>query len=330
MHAGWIGVQLFFVLSGFLITGNLLDTQRASNYYGSFIARRALRILPLYYGVLVLTFIVVPALGVTPTRLAETSQHQIWLWTFLTNWFAPGGAAVFGFGHFWSLAIEEQFYLVWPMTIRRLSPRQVLALCGCIAICAFLVRFLMVHTGSSDGAIYMFTYSRMDALACGAAAAAIFRIQEFRRYFAQRVRSFTVATAVMLAIGAAFTRGYFSDDRTCQVYGFSLLAVGFAVFVLAGAVSNASTGWTYRLLTLKPLRLVGKYSYGMYIFHMPLHVFITSLAFRYIVPHPSDDLIFLYIVAVTFISFILAALSYELFEKRFLQLRVMFKPAQPV
>jgi len=125
MHAGWIGVQLFFVLSGFLITGNLLDTRGSANYYRAFIGRRALRILPLYYGVLLVTFVLVPLLGSMPEKLQETAPNQVWLWTFLLNWSAPYGHTVVGFGHFWSLAVEEQFYLLWPFVVARCGPRQV-------------------------------------------------------------------------------------------------------------------------------------------------------------------------------------------------------------
>ncbi len=117
VHLGWIGVGLFFALSGFLITGSLLDTQRASNYFHVFYARRALRILPLYYTVLILLLIIAPALHNGPTLLRATLPEQLSLWLFIVNW---THSAPYGFGHFWSLAVEEQFYIFWPFIVHRL------------------------------------------------------------------------------------------------------------------------------------------------------------------------------------------------------------------
>src|SRR5262245_39580963 len=113
-HAGWIGVQLFFVLSGFLITRNLLDSRAADNYFQSFYWRRVLRIFPLYYLTLIAGLVIAPRLFQFPSGALASLQNQAWLWTFLSNWTQPLGLEVSGFSHFWSLAIEEQFYLVWP------------------------------------------------------------------------------------------------------------------------------------------------------------------------------------------------------------------------
>src|SRR4029077_5645891 len=127
---GWAGVQLFFVLSGFLISGALLDTQNSPRYYRSFYARRVLRILPLYYGALVVTFLVLTPLRLAPAETLHSQQHQIWLWTFLSNWTDPQGLVVVGFAHFWSLAVEERFYLLWAMALARLRAAGVLQVCG--------------------------------------------------------------------------------------------------------------------------------------------------------------------------------------------------------
>jgi len=126
IHDGWAGVTLFFVLSGFLITGNLLDTRGSQNYFSNFYARRSLRILPLYYGTLVLFFVVLPMLGAMPDALTTTAHRQWSLWLFVSNWTDPSNGGVLGFLHFWSLAIEEQFYLVWPLIVLFLDASGVL------------------------------------------------------------------------------------------------------------------------------------------------------------------------------------------------------------
>ncbi|HZJ61945.1 MAG TPA: acyltransferase [Kofleriaceae bacterium] len=121
---GWVGVQLFFVLSGYLISGILLDTRGAPGYYRAFFGRRVLRIFPLYYGVLFLCLVLLPVLGLAPDALLADRRHSVWLWTYLINWAEPLGAAIAVFPHFWSLAVEEQFYLVWPFVVSRTPPRR--------------------------------------------------------------------------------------------------------------------------------------------------------------------------------------------------------------
>ena len=121
VNVGWIGVQIFFVLSGFLITRNLLDSLGAPNYYRAFYVRRALRILPLYYGTLAVVFLLLPLVGLHPLGDDGGARDRLWFWVFLSNWSVPLGAAACGLPHFWSLAVEEQFYLAWPALVRRVT-----------------------------------------------------------------------------------------------------------------------------------------------------------------------------------------------------------------
>ena len=330
MHAGWIGVQLFFVLSGFLITGNLLDAQRAENYYRAFFGRRVLRIFPLYYTVLALAFVLLPLLNAVPEGLRATQHDQFWLWTFSSNWVQPYGHAVDGFSHFWSLAIEEQFYLVWPFVVHRSSPVRLLTVCICVVIAAFLIRLTFILTLAADDSLYLFTVCRMDALACGAAAAVLsrFATRLFNRTGFVNRSAFVVL--VLLCMGAAFTRGYFVHDRQCQLWGYTLLSIGFATFVYAGAQQSFKTfGTLWRALTWAPLRRIGQYSYGMYIFHLPLHVFIGTPLLKHFFAHVTPYGTLAYIAVMTLVTFALAALSYELFESRFLRLKRLFVPSVP-
>ena len=149
VHPGWIGVQLFFALSGFLITGSLLETRHAQNYFRAFYARRALRILPLYYTVLILLLIVAPAMHVDPPRLHADLSQQLSLWLFAVNW---THAEPYGLGHFWSLAVEEQFYWFWPFIVRRPSLRRLISMCVAIAVIALVARGIMILGGASSEA----------------------------------------------------------------------------------------------------------------------------------------------------------------------------------
>jgi peptidoglycan/LPS O-acetylase OafA/YrhL len=314
-HAGWIGVQLFFVLSGFLITGNLLDTRGTRNYYSAFITRRALRILPLYFGVLLVALVLLPL------------HDQVWLWTFLSNWTAPFGHTVTGFSHFWSLAVEEQFYLLWPMVVACCRPTHLLKVCGALVAAALLTRLLLMSTHASDDALYMFTPARMDALALGAAAAAAVRIATLRERLTKARAGLAAAALGTLLLDAILTRGYVFYDHNAQSYGYTLLALGFALVVLVLALPTSGLiAATARVLAWPPLRLIARYSYGMYVFHLPLHVYFTHTLLH---GPPTAPVAIAYSALVVVLSFLLAAASYELYERRFLNLkaRVMPKPA---
>jgi peptidoglycan/LPS O-acetylase OafA/YrhL len=329
MHAGWIGVQLFFVLSGFLITGNLLDTRHSANYFSAFFGRRALRILPLYYSVLLIALVLAPMYATMPPQLHDTHSHQVWLWTFLVNWTQPFNGGVYGFGHFWSLAVEEQFYLLWPFLVLRCTPANLLRACAAAVAIALLTRLALVAMHFPPDTLYMFTLCRMDALALGAAGAALIRIPSSL----ERLRRWSPAVAggalLMLLATTAGTRGLAMYDVSTQTIGYTLLSIAFALAVLAAVLpAQGVLGWGTRVLSWKPLRLIGRYSYGMYVFHLPLHVFFGGPLLHRYFPQPTVGQSLLYTAAVTLATFLLAALSYELFERRFLDLKRKLMPKQ--
>ncbi len=328
LHAGWIGVQLFFVLSGFLITGNLLDTRGSGNYFSAFFGRRALRIMPLYFAVLVSAFVIAPAITTLPEGLRATTNHQVWLWTFLSNWAAPFGADVHGFGHFWSLAVEEQFYLLWPFIVLLCGPAALLRVCAVVAVIALATRCWLIYAHFPQEALYMFTICRMDALAMGAAAAALIRIPDTLALLQRSVKTVAWLAAGMLLATTIGTRGLAMYDVSTQSIGYTLLSIAFALILLLAALPV--TGWLRSImssLASTPLRLIGRYSYGMYVFHLPLHTFFgTDLLRSLFGPVTPTAVLLLYIPAITAVSFGMAALSYELFEKRFLRLKLLLMP----
>ena len=153
---GWIGVDLFFVLSGFLITGILLDSRNSSRYFRSFYMRRTLRVWPLYYGVLIAVFIIGPTLGLNGLRgMKELNAEQGWLWAYGTNlipffrnnWIPC--AEWLNMWHFWSLAVEEQFYLVWPFLVYFLGRRPLAAVCLVGILVTAPIRYAMLRFGVS-------------------------------------------------------------------------------------------------------------------------------------------------------------------------------------
>jgi peptidoglycan/LPS O-acetylase OafA/YrhL len=144
-NMGWVGVQLFFVLSGFLITGILLDEKGAPRQLHNFYMRRVLRIFPLYYAVLLVAFIVLPALGDRPAWSVANKSNEIWYWLYLVNWDIPIEGGGGGLSHFWSLAVEEQFYLLWPLAVIALSRSALSRLCLVLIVSAPLARAALIY-----------------------------------------------------------------------------------------------------------------------------------------------------------------------------------------
>ena len=168
---GFVGVDMFFVLSGFLITGILLDARvTTARGFGVFYARRALRIFPLYYASLALVFLLRPAGPDSPwwDRTFASNLGATWKGRWLVS---PEG---FDLGHFWSLAVEEQFYLVWPFLVAALGRRHLPKICLACLVIAPVIHFAFHFSGNAPAA-YLFTPVRLHTLAAGAWLALAFR-----------------------------------------------------------------------------------------------------------------------------------------------------------
>jgi peptidoglycan/LPS O-acetylase OafA/YrhL len=229
---GWTGVNLFFVLSGFLITGILLDTKTRPDYYKRFYVRRALRILPLYYGVLLLLLIL--------SRTILIDRPASWPFLLLSSAYLANVTGLFGvpmqFGVLWSLAVEEHFYLLWPTAVKFLSRRMV-AVSG-IALCAICLglRVLYYEKGYDTGNGY--TWLVADGLAMGAMLAAILRGPWGTRSILKYIALASIGISLgSFALGAPF--GIFRASRflglTVRETPLNLFFVGImAVTLLIG------------------------------------------------------------------------------------------------
>lgn len=257
---GWVGVNLFFVLSGFLITGILLDTKLKPNYYRSFYIRRALRILPLYYAVLLL-------LGVL-TRTGWVNRHASWEFLGLSFLYLSNVTELFGvpmqYGVLWSLAVEEHFYLLWPAVVRSLSRHQV-AIVGAIVcvLCPSLRAFYFIR-GYSTGTGY--TWLVADGLAMGAALAAL-----ARGPWGTRTHMRCITVICLVASVTMFTAGYpFGIFRASRFLGVTLRETALNLF-FAGTVAFALLAGTSRwkaIVNRPVLQFFGEISYGLYLIHM--------------------------------------------------------------
>src|SRR6202045_3638349 len=176
---GWMGVDLFFVLSGLLITGILLDTRQSEGYLRNFYARRCLRIWPLYYSVLLFMFVIVPILRPSEAHTVFEARSSPW-WAypvFLQNFLIPIPTMATGaLGVTWSLAVEEQFYLVWPLVVRFCSEGQLRKIAIAVICISPALRF---YLSQHQVIIYSNTFCRLDGLMAGALLALVIRSVSF-------------------------------------------------------------------------------------------------------------------------------------------------------
>jgi peptidoglycan/LPS O-acetylase OafA/YrhL len=311
-EAGRLGVDLFFVLSGFLITGILLSTRGYTGYFRSFYARRALRIFPAYYSCL----LVIAALClVQPALRAPFAEAWPWYATFLTNLrFAFFDGGVEEARHLWSLAVEEQFYLLWPLAIAVLPRRALLpsVLCAIALIAVSRARW-EPPTGS---AIYLCTWTRADGLLCGAAVAlAREHTLLWRRLckVAPYVLAVTFACWVVPASNQPFDR---------YVATFSLVSCMFAALLMICLRLDERRGHS-ALLHGRIMQRLGQRSYGIYLIHYLLSLYVTPTLYS------LGELGWaIALVTVAVASYVLAELSYRYLEAPWLELKRHFPRPQ--
>ncbi len=256
---GLLGVDLFFVLSGFLITGLLLDAKGDPHYFRNFYARRTLRIFPLYYAVLAILFVLLPAVVALPPALEESRVRQAWLWTYTANFLIASESswALPYVSHFWSLAIEEHFYLVWPLVVFAVRRRTLERICLSVITGALALRIALSLQGVSEISISVLTPCRLDAICAGAFLAAFARREGGPALLARRSR-----TLLLLAGGAAFVVSAFcaatrSGLEILHPIRGTLYAIFFAAVVLLSAGrpeggARGRRGAAYR----PPIRLI--------------------------------------------------------------------------
>jgi peptidoglycan/LPS O-acetylase OafA/YrhL len=316
---GALGVNLFFVLSGFLITGILLDSRSKPDYYRRFYTRRALRILPAYYSLLIL-------LGL----LHQASPAFLGLsFVYLSNVTGLFGVSM-DYHPLWSLAVEEHYYIVWPSVVRKLRPRY-LAMFS-LAICIFIpiARAVSFHYGHFQGEDW-YTWFAADGLAAGSLLALVLRTS-IRRTGAKAGAAFLLTGATILLIaGAPF--GVMSRQTMLGAsLQLTLVNAFFAgvllLFLVVGSSSNK------RLVNSPSLQFFGYISYGLYLIHpMIFRIYdqVTQAFWPWLQPSAGPfSLIVLRFAIVSAAAVGLSYLSRKYYEEWFLRLkdRVAPKPAE--
>ncbi len=367
-----LGPLLFFALSGFLITSILLKTKEREGYFRNFYIRRGLRILPLYYAVVIFSLLVLPQApaflgwlqpksgGVLPENIAAIASVKVdnfagkigdtgWTyWLLLHNW-AIAAQGTFRHGILdvtWSVAVEEQFFLFWPAIVLLCSRRALIRWCIGLFVFAFLFRSALVYVFDANPiAVYVLTPARLGAPALGCLAAIVWQDKELVRRLAHPcaiIAALTIPAVWTINALEIFMKWDFEGEYGIRggpigrTFGDSLVAVGMFSLVLTCA--NAHIGSLFqRIMASRVLGVIAKYSYGIFLFHLPIRAVIRDLIFG---PGAKGNPKFLFFdvagsyvpaqllfYVVAFVpTFILAYLSWHLFEKHFVDLKERFAP----
>ncbi len=278
---GWAGVDLFFVLSGYLITGILIDAKGTANYFRTFYARRVLRIFPAYYAFLALYFFVRPHLPVGHYPAVDPGV-QLWSWDYTSNvlvaihgWTATPKTI----DHFWSLAVEEQFYFAWPLLVFALPRRWLTVACLALTLSALGTRVAFIGAEHWDAARVLMP-ARIDSFAVGGLLALAMRAPTGPTLLAKW------AWPCAGVAGALIPGLYWVPWMRFEALATITLAIAVLSGALIAAAATASPRSTvYRVLGAGPLPFVGRYSYALYIVHQPVILGLLSLGVRPTIVH---------------------------------------------
>jgi peptidoglycan/LPS O-acetylase OafA/YrhL len=324
---GWLGVDLFFVLSGFLITDILLNTSGQPRFLRNFYVRRILRIFPLYYLTLIVFFILFPLFNYTSLNLDYYLKNQSWFWTYLQNWlfiFNPPPNDTEALNHLWSLAVEEQFYLVWPFVILLLKkPKHILYLLVVLLIGVVTLRFVFWTYKIENLAYYnLYTFSRIDGICIGSMLAVLRKInpRSINRYFTLIVLSLAVLNFVFYFFNKENRFSY----PYLAIAGYTTFAIIFGLLVNEGV--ERSNVFVNKVFNFQLLKFFGTISYSLYVFHWPLYLMLSPYLERWFAQ--NQNLIaapILTSITSTLLAVLLAWLSFQFFEKPFLLLKKRFE-----
>lgn len=331
-NTGWVGVQLFFVISGFLITGILLKGLGQKHQLRNFYIRRSLRIFPVYYLTLFFFFIALPLFSATPNWLNGASENQLWYWLYLQNWIRPFTDSG-GFSPLWSLAIEEQYYLVWPLLVLKLNAKTLIRVCLFMVISAPIFRVLLFYIfpdslGGQDigkGAAYAFTFARWDAIAFGSLLALLGYKKDWPKFLVKYSKLCLVIVTMIVVIQIAYFHNFSAVNE-----GLTLLnqtTAGLLFFLVVFIVYYQKNTWLIKCLEFPLMKYIGKYSYAMYLFHLPIVIIWIDFfvpEFSGLHPVVALCLLFAHYFSLLGITFLLAMLSWNILEHPFLKIKKRF------
>lgn len=317
---GQTGVTLFFVLSGFLITRILIKTKSEKGYFKNFYLRRSVRIFPLYYFFLFFAFIVSPflfnSINVGSVYTSYTPLiDQFYYYTYLQNFARTFSWGWQGPGHFWSLAVEEHFYLFWPFMVYFFSNNNLKKVIIFIIVFALLLRAIMLNNGYE---VFYFTFTRFDSLAIGSLLALlelkkVFKVENSNKFLVLLI-AFSLPTFILLTVFSG-TANYY-----VQIFKYLFISMTYFSFICY-VLSIKTNNFINKILNSSILQYSGKISYGLYVYH-PFVYFLVEYFFE-------TDYILINMLSRFILTYIISSLSYKYFESYFLRFKKYFVSDKP-
>jgi peptidoglycan/LPS O-acetylase OafA/YrhL len=324
---GWVGVDLFFVLSGFLIGGILLDQREAPNLFRVFYARRFFRIVPLY-ALLVLPGLAVTGLGLQRWFAGHSLGHDSGAGLWFSLFFVQNIGCVLGvglpqyLGPTWSVAVEEQFYLLLPWLVRWLAPRRLPWVLLGLILLAPMLRLGCWFSGLPNAPLgcYVLLPCRWDALLLGVMGAWAYRSPRFQSWFRHHSGRMRIGAAVtgLLSL-AVLLPSHSRIDPAMALGGYTVIDLCFVLLLLLGVMSEGGS-WRGFLShgAFKPVALV---SYGLYLLQSPAQAITESVVHRYKHDYPAHSWTALAVALLGLgLTVVMAAVSWCVFERPMLKL----------
>jgi peptidoglycan/LPS O-acetylase OafA/YrhL len=323
---GLRGVELFFILSGFLITGILLDSKNSKTYFKSFYARRFLRIFPLYYFVLAVSFILLPQIIDVDEPGKLVINNQAWLWTYNSNlsyYFGFSGWDVStnfpSFGHFWSLSVEEHFYIFWPLIIYFTKEKWISKVLIGITLVSLII---VLFDYFSEGLIPILRWTTFR----GAGALSIGGLIAWnKRNSFNWLRLTKFAKQIIIPGGILFLASNFIPRKfgLLDTASFVTSIVFFTLLIITAINDNKITN---KLFNHKWLYFIGKISYGIYVYHGLLRPYFKQYIYEGMLAHMNNGIFatIIYTIICTTVSIIISWLSWIIIEKPVIQLKKYF------
>jgi peptidoglycan/LPS O-acetylase OafA/YrhL len=330
---GWIGVDLFFVLSGFLITRILLNSKTKPRYFMNFYMKRVLRIFPLYYLFVIGCFVAVMFFDID--RLNAIKNYFAYFLSYTPNilfYKLNGFIPRFAMAHLWSLAIEEHFYFLWPLMVFLFSNKKLIWISVFVIIASSVLGMVMLYYKNSWMVVYTFTLSRLGTITLGSLLA-ILMVNHKKLLELLAIPVFITSFACIVAF---YLKIHFIDKVPFDFFllhpsttilnssNWMLLVIG--VFFASILCITLSKNFLSTLLSIKPLMFMGKYSYGIYVFHFPVFMLLKQPLAHW-AGFINNTLIRQTMISVicVCITILLSLISYHLFEQRFLNLKKRFE-----
>jgi peptidoglycan/LPS O-acetylase OafA/YrhL len=324
---GLRGVELFFILSGFLISGILINSKKSPSFFKTFYFRRFIRIFPLYYFVLAISFLVLPQFINIDASGNYVIKQQVWLWTYTSNlsnifdqisW--DDSLNFPSFGHFWSLCVEEHFYVFWPFLIYYSNEKWLTRIMWIlVALSAFSVLFVFVF----GDCIPILKWS---SIRCSGVLSLGGLIAYYLNNPLQHKQIVIISQKSIMISGILFLLAHFIP-RQCEIHQvltfFTSLVFFSCLLVLAIEDRNIMS----KLFKHRSLYFIGKISYGIYVYHGVLRPYFKSFLYDDLEIYINNGILrsLIYTITCTMISIFIAWISWVIIEKPILSLKTYFK-----